>query len=351
MSATASVLMSAFDEVDYGLIVLDEEFRARFINRAFHRIWNLPLPPAGTTYDFADIVDHGRRTGIYLTPPASVQDYVRQRNGRLRLSDGRILKFKCKALPEGGRLMTFDDISGFVRAAEQLRQLAALDDLTKLPNRRQFLESLEKEFARAQRYDRQLSLLMIDVDHFKQVNDQHGHAVGDEVLRALADRIHGVSRQTDLLGRLGGDEFAVALLQSDKPSALQAAERLCRAVAGEPFEAAGSRLWLTVSVGVAARRPPIDNAAELLRLADQVLYSAKSGGRNQVIADMGPPFRHHEMNEQKSFFGATLEVARNAADEWMSTRPNIELTHTAEVVPSDTGWVVTVFFRTAPKPS
>jgi hypothetical protein len=110
-------------------------------------------------------------------------------------------------------------------------------------------------------------------------------------------------------------------------------------------------LWLTVSVGVAARRPPIDNAAELLRLADQVLYSAKSGGRNQVIADMGPTFRHQEMNEQKSFFGPTLELARSAADEWMSTRSNIELTHTAEVAPSDTGWMVTVFFQTAPKPS
>ncbi len=116
-------------------------------------------------------------------------------------------------------------------------------------------------------------------------------------------------------------------------------------MAGEPFEAAGSRLWLTVSVGVAARQPLIDNAAELLRLADQVLYSAKSGGRNQVIADTGPTYRDHEVNEQKSFFGRTLEAAKNAADEWMSTRPDIKLTLTAEVAPSDKGWMVTVFFR------
>jgi diguanylate cyclase (GGDEF)-like protein len=128
---------------------------------------------------------------------------------------------------------------------------------------------------------------MIDVDYFKQINDLHGHFVGDEALRALADRVRGVSRQTDLLGRLGGEEFAVGLVQSDKPSALQAAERLCRAVAAEPFEVAGSRFWMTVSVGVAARRPPIDNAAELLRLADQALYEAKGGGRNRVIADIG----------------------------------------------------------------
>jgi diguanylate cyclase (GGDEF)-like protein len=279
--------MSALDEVEYGLIVLDSEFQAQFINRAFHQIWALPELSDGSTYNLADIVEHGRRTGVYITAPASVQDYVRQRKGRLRLSDGRILKFKCKALADGGRMMTFDDISGFVRAADQLRELAGVDELTKLPNRRQFLESLEKEFIRAQRYDRPLSVLMIYIDHFKQINDRHGHFVGDEALRALADRVRDVSRQTDLLGRLGGEEFAVVLLQSDKPSALQTAERLCRAVAGEPFEVAGSRLWMTVSVGVAARRPTIDNAAELLRLADQALYSAKSGGRNRVIADIG----------------------------------------------------------------
>src|SRR5260370_24239873 len=148
MSATASILRSAFDEVDYGLVVLDEEFQAQFINRAFHRIWDLPVPPDGTTYNFADIVDHGRRTGIYITPPASVQDYVRQRKGRLRLSDGRILKFKCKALPDVGRLMTFDDVSGCVRAAEQLRELTALDHVTMLTNHRQFREPLKLDVAR-----------------------------------------------------------------------------------------------------------------------------------------------------------------------------------------------------------
>ena len=293
MSTTTSTLTSALDEVDYGFIVLNAAFQAQFVNRAFYRIWDLPVPPAGATYSFADIVEHGRRTGLYKAPPGSVQDYVRQGKGRLRLSDGRILKFKCKALPDGGHLMTFDDISGFVRAAEQLRELAALDDLTKLPNRRQFLESLETEFARARRYERPLSVLMIDIDHFKQVNDRHGHSVGDEVLQCLASRIRGISRQTDLLGRLGGDEFAVALLQSDEASALLVAERLCRAVADEPFEAAGNRLWLTVSVGVAARRPPIENAAELLRLADQAQYSAKSGGRNQAIPDLDATYRGH----------------------------------------------------------
>jgi diguanylate cyclase (GGDEF)-like protein len=286
MSAAASILMSVFDEVEYGLVVLDREFQAQFINRAFHQMWALPALSDGTTYNFADIVDHGRRTGIYITAPASVQDYVRQRKGRLRLSDGRIVKFKCKAMSDGGRMLTFDDISGFVRAADQLRELADIDDLTKLPNRRQFLESLQKEFARAQRYDRPLSVLMIDADDFKLVNDRHGHFAGDEVLRAVADRLRAFARKTDLLGRLGGEEFAVALTETDMPSALETAERLCREISGEPFQVAAGKIQVTVSVGVATRRPKDGNAAEMLRLADQALYAAKTGGRNRVIADI-----------------------------------------------------------------
>ena len=88
-------------------------------------------------------------------------------------------------MPDGGRLMTLDDISDFVRTAELLRELAGVDELTKLPNRRQFLKSLETEFARVQRYHHPLSVMMIDADDFKQINDRHGHFVGDEVLQAL----------------------------------------------------------------------------------------------------------------------------------------------------------------------
>ena len=130
-------------------------------------MWGLPRSFDGGTYNFADIVEHGRRTGLYVTAPGSIQDYVRQRKGRLRLSDGRILKFGCKALPDGGRLMTFDDISAFVRAAEQLRELASVDELTKLPNRREFLRSLEIEFAWVRRYHGPLSVLMVDADDFQ----------------------------------------------------------------------------------------------------------------------------------------------------------------------------------------
>jgi diguanylate cyclase (GGDEF)-like protein len=280
------MLMSALNEIESGLVILDKDFQAQLINRAFYKIWALPELSDGSTYNFADIVEHGRQTGLYITAPGSVQDYVRQRKGRLRLSDGRILKFGCKALPDGGRLMTFDDISAFVRAAELLRDLAGIDELTKLPNRRQFLKSLETEFARVQRFDRPLSVLMIDADDFKLINDRHGHFAGDEVLQALAIRLRGIVRQIDLLGRLGGEEFAVALMDTDMPAALETAERLRREIAAEPFQIAAGKIQVTVSVGVATRRARDDNAAQLLSLADKAMYLAKSGGRNRVIANL-----------------------------------------------------------------
>lgn len=282
-SAADTFLKSALDEIEPGLVVFSEDFRAEFINRAFYRMWALPSSSDGTTYSLTDIIEHGRRTGLYLTEPAALEDYVQQRKGRLRLTDGRVLRFECKRLSGGRRMMTFTDISDFVHTADQLRDLATTDDLTSVPNRRQFLQALEKEFARAQLDNRSLSVLMIDADNFRAVNERHGHAGGDEVLRALAMRIRAVIRQTDLIGRLGGEEFAVALKDTAMPAALEIADRLCREVEATPFDVTGGRITVTVSVGVATRLPKDDNAAELLRSADTALYAAKADGRNRVV--------------------------------------------------------------------
>lgn len=282
--APEAFLFSALNEVEPGLIILSKDFQAEFINRAFYRMWALPLPPDGVTYDFASIMEHGRRTGLYVTQPGSLDDYVRQRRGRIRLSDGRVLKFECKTLPGGRHLMAFTDISDFIRTADKLRELATIDDLTRIPNRRQFLNALDVEFVRAQRNDRDLSVLMIDVDYFKGINDRYGHFAGDDVLRELALRLQTTIRHTDLLGRLGGEEFAIALKDTAMPAALETAERLCLVIADKPFHAAGGEIKVTASVGVAERMPQDDNPAELLRLADEALFRAKMAGRNGVVA-------------------------------------------------------------------
>ncbi|SRR6266851_8963064 len=172
MSDWASVLTSALDGIRYGIVLLDKDFEARFINRAYYRIFALTPPPPGRTYHLSDLIDHARATGVYDPAGQAMDDYIRERLAlirdgtrsamQFRVSDGRILNFEAKILPDGGRMITFDDVTGLVQAADRLRVLATVDDLTKLLNRRHFLDSLKNEFSRAQRHGRPLSVLMID---------------------------------------------------------------------------------------------------------------------------------------------------------------------------------------------
>jgi diguanylate cyclase (GGDEF)-like protein len=167
-------------------------------------------------------------------------------------------------------------------ALEHARQLAETDALTGLYNRRHFSELTTREFQRAQRYGRPLSAVMLDVDHFKRVNDTHGHAAGDEVLKGLATRCRQVLRKTDLLGRYGGEEYAIVLPESDLAAACQTAERLRQQCSQTAFEVGDSRIAVTVSLGVAGLDEECASQDTLLDRADHALYAAKHAGRNQV---------------------------------------------------------------------
>ena len=235
---------------------------------------------------------HGRPNEANAHPHVSGGRIALIHNGtqsamHLKVSFGRILNFESKILPDGGRMLTFDDITDLVQTTDKLRVLATIDDLTKVLNRRHFLDSLKTEFSRARRHNRPLAVLMIDADDFKQINDRHGHSAGDDVLRAMAERCRGAVREGDIVGRVGGEEFAVALTDTDMTGAIETAERLCREVAAEPFAVGGDKLHLTVSVGVAARRALDSDPGDLLRFADRALYAAKANGRNCVVADIG----------------------------------------------------------------
>ncbi len=167
-------------------------------------------------------------------------------------------------------------------AEAHLRRLASEDDLTGAHNRRHILALAAAEWERSSRYGRAFSLLMVDVDHFKKVNDVYGHAVGDDVLRALV-RTCGVSlRRTATVGRLGGEEFLVLLPDTGEPAAAEVGERLRSASAALKITAQGQQLQITVSVGVASRRPDTASLESLLKRADDALYAAKAAGRNQL---------------------------------------------------------------------
>ena len=182
-------------------------------------------------------------------------------------------------------LSEIEDAHRQARAAQaELRRLASIDELTGVANRRWFTAMASRELERCRRFNHQLSLLMIDVDHFKKVNDTHGHAVGDEVLKAFTRVLEGNLRSVDLLGRLGGEEFAVMLPESDHNAATHTAERLRASVEALIFPLEdGSNLKITTSVGIAILAGVGETLDSLLARADNALYIAKGEGRNRVV--------------------------------------------------------------------
>lgn len=176
------------------------------------------------------------------------------------------------------------DITDRKRLEEELERCAHVDFLTGLSSRRHFMELAELEFSRAVRYDSPFSLLMMDIDFFKQINDTHGHKAGDLVLQKLASICNDVLREVDVIGRIGGEEFAILLPETDKGEALDVAERLRGALASAAVSLSsdGPDLHFTVSIGLASLTSREDNINVLLSLADKALYLAKNSGRNKV---------------------------------------------------------------------
>jgi two-component system cell cycle response regulator len=171
-----------------------------------------------------------------------------------------------------------------IEANEQaLVQLATHDGLTGLYNHRTFYALLEEELTRARRYLHPVSLLMLDIDRFKVVNDTHGHQAGDAILRGLSKRLAEAVRSVDRVCRYGGEEIAVILPDSDAP--LHMAERLRALVEAAPFEIAGSKtVGITVSIGLASFPARADSGKALVEAADNALYAAKQSGRNRVCS-------------------------------------------------------------------
>lgn len=170
------------------------------------------------------------------------------------------------------------------RALEQIRQLATHDDLTGLLNRRAMLDRMQLEQHRSLRSGSPLLIAQLDIDHFKAVNDTHGHAAGDLVLQSFADTVRRNVRDTDVLARWGGEEFVLLLCDTPAADAVALMERLRQAVQAMqvPVPQGGQPITVTVSIGL-ARHTPADPLAGTLERADRALYAAKAGGRNRVV--------------------------------------------------------------------
>ena len=286
-------LRAALDESDMGIVLLDRELRAQFVNRAYRNIWRLPDEIADGKPAFVELLNHARDTGAYGLSAAEVDAYIAKRIALvqagdatpldLRLANGEVIRFGCKALSDGGRMLNYGNVSDLVRHADELAELATVDGLTGIYNRRHFLKRLEGEWARFRRYGRPLSLLMLDIDHFKSVNDRFGHDVGDQVLVFIARACGAGKRSSDTVARLGGEEFALLLPETEIEDAYVVAERLRLSVAERSVPYGNCRVDITVSIGIAVAHADMKHPSELMKRSDEALYAAKRDGRNQVV--------------------------------------------------------------------
>lgn len=168
------------------------------------------------------------------------------------------------------------------RLYNHTQHLAITDDLTELYNRRGFFEFGQRELERAWRFEHPLSAVMIDIDHFKVVNDTHGHTVGDQILRGLSNRLKKNLRAVDIIGRYGGEEFVILLPETSAPAAQDVAERLNKQVVCEPFNTDAGNVFITISLGVSTLHESVESLDDLIANADRALYDAKGAGRNRV---------------------------------------------------------------------
>jgi diguanylate cyclase (GGDEF)-like protein/PAS domain S-box-containing protein len=263
------------------VIVLDRHDRLADYNAAAAR-----LLPALTPH----VV--GSDIGNVLAASPDLLERVRERaelDAEVTLpSDGEERHYSLELSPVrdvrgrlAGHTAVFHDITERVLLFERVKELASLDGLTGIFNRRHFFELSEAELDRARRHDSPVSLILFDLDHFKEINDTYGHQCGDEVLRAVAEAGNDRLRSFDLFGRYGGEEFAVLLPEVDPEGALAIAERLRRGIAAVENDLGG--IGVTASFGVASMLSTGSLAFDdLLRLADEALYRAKQRGRDRV---------------------------------------------------------------------
>ncbi len=193
-------------------------------------------------------------------------------------------------------------ISSLVRENQELdnlskefRELAIRDGLTGLFNHRYAQERLDEEFDRSMRFGRELSVLFMDLDHFKFFNDAHGHQAGDEVLQILSGLMTKAVRESDTLARWGGEEFVVVTPETNQEDACMLAERIRKSVAGHPFPNAAQQPLgiVSLSIGVASRSNGTESSEKLLRFADDAVYCAKDSGRNRTVFCSGPEQMNH----------------------------------------------------------
>ncbi|MHB8875470.1 MAG: diguanylate cyclase [Myxococcaceae bacterium] len=215
------------------------------------------------------VVDLGSTNGTYLNDQEVLEE-TPLRTGDYVKVGGSIFKFLS-----GGNIETLYH--------EEIYQLTIVDGLTQINNKRFFLEFLEREMGRCHRYNRSLSMIMFDIDHFKKINDVNGHLAGDYVLRELAANVKQRVRKEECFARYGGEEFSIVMPEAGAENARTFAEKLRKLIEDHPFEFESKDIPVTVSIGVADMTGDMTEPLQFIKVADANLYKAKKAGRNRVV--------------------------------------------------------------------
>jgi diguanylate cyclase (GGDEF)-like protein/PAS domain S-box-containing protein len=281
-----------FERTADGVMVFSHDGRLLLANPAARALFGLPDDVSGLT--LAELLPPDLRAAHTEHFVAFRDGFVDSRPMQRReivhglAADGReiALEVTIARIDVGGQreLVAFvRDASERARLIETLRVAATTDPLTGIANRRLIEQAVTQELARSARYGHATSVLMIDIDHFKRVNDVHGHAVGDAVLRGLAGQVQACLRGHDLVGRWGGEELLVLLPEADRVAAAQCAERIRTRVARWRHPVGtDSDVGVTVSIGVAVAASGCTSAEHVVAAADDAMYAAKRGGRDRV---------------------------------------------------------------------
>jgi len=294
---TSGYLRALLQNLDQGVTVTDENLNIVFWNNAFFDLLKLPDHLKKPVMKYEDLIRYNAERGEY--GPGDPEQHVQMRvQASLKFEphkfertrpDGHTLQVTGKPLYIDGEpfgfISTYMDITEHKRMASRLRKLANTDPLTNLNNRRHFTTLLDREIKRCQRNGHPLSLLLLDLDHFKHINDQHGHDTGDTALQLFAATCRNVLRNIDVMGRLGGEEFCIFLPDTDREGAFVLAERIRKSVSEMeiPDKDTNLPIKVTVSIGVAIFDNMMgDRIEDMLQRADKALYRAKNEGRNRV---------------------------------------------------------------------
>ena len=279
---------SIFENMADGVMVLDWEDRLTDYNPAAQRI--LPelndhligYRPTSVFQNYPEVA------GLLKNRQEAHLDIKTTNNGETAFYRTSLIQLNSKKGRALGYMLSFSNITEQVKLMQKLEIMASTDELTGIYNRRYLLSLSKVEISRAKRHGLPLSLIIMDLDHFKNVNDQYGHALGDQVLKEVAQVISNNIRDIDVFGRYGGEEFAVLLPDTLPAKARQVAERLCSALHHHLVPYEEGFIKVTASFGVAGSLTMHqDSLRGLLNNADQALYKAKAGGRNQVVLYTG----------------------------------------------------------------